>query len=36
MKTQTTLQSLIADRWIGREPSAALASATRRVAPRRD
>jgi len=27
MKTPTTLQSLIADRWIGREPSAALASA---------
>jgi oxepin-CoA hydrolase/3-oxo-5,6-dehydrosuberyl-CoA semialdehyde dehydrogenase len=29
MKTPTTLQSLIADRWIGREPSAALASAIR-------
>jgi oxepin-CoA hydrolase/3-oxo-5,6-dehydrosuberyl-CoA semialdehyde dehydrogenase len=27
MPTPTTLQSLIADRWIGREPSAALASA---------
>jgi len=29
MKTPTTLQSLIADRWIGREPAAALASAIR-------
>ena len=28
MKTPTILQSLIADRWIGREPSTALASAT--------
>jgi len=27
MKIPTTLQSLIADRWIGREPSTALASA---------